>query len=244
MGLFDFINRAFPPPRPRQVEVSSAPKFPLPHTSVAASGDIVMACHPQYPSPPTYQEVTATKVWKVDFWFGSNPDLLREAIPHAKLFTGWQAHLELSTTDLVGLMREGLYVSQENVIVQESCLTLRPYQQEHKTFYYDRHFVLSGPSWKGRMVVSTLSCPIATNFRVENLSADKVFRCYASDVSRIQCWAYCWWINEPDNSANYVLDDTPLKGLWPWPRNGHITEGKEQERTEERIEEGNMMDLL
>ncbi|KAH7164099.1 hypothetical protein DER46DRAFT_661236 [Fusarium sp. MPI-SDFR-AT-0072] len=201
MGLFDFINRAFPPPRPRQVEASSAPKLPSPHTSVAASADIVMACHTQNP-PPSYQEVTATKLWKVNLWFGSNPDLLREAIPHVKLITGWQAHLELSTTDIVGLMREGLYVSQENVIVQESCLTLRPCPLEHQTYYHDRHFALTGPSWKGNLMVTTLSYPIATNFRVEHLAADKVVRSYASDVSKTQCWVYSFLINKPEVNAN------------------------------------------
>ncbi|SCO77337.1 uncharacterized protein FRV6_01549 [Fusarium oxysporum] len=215
MGLFDFINRAFPPPRPRQ-------------------------------PPPSYQEVTSTKLWKVDLWFGSDPDLVRETIPQVKLNIGWQAHLELSTTDIVGLMREGLYVCQENVIVQESCMTVRPYQQEHQTYYYDRHFALTGPNWKGNLVVTTLSCPVATNFRVEHLSADKIFRSYASDISRTQCWVYHFMINNPKVNANYILDDTPLKGLWPWPRNEHITQGREEEReqTKERIEEGDMLDLL
>ncbi|RKK69462.1 hypothetical protein BFJ69_g12724 [Fusarium oxysporum] len=243
MGLFDFMNRAFRPPHPRQVEVSSFPRLHSPHTGVVASTDIVIACHTQNP-PPSYREVTATKLWKVDLWFGSDPDLLREAIPQVKLNTGWQAHLELFTTDIVGLMREGLYVSQENVIVQESCLTLRPYQQEHKKYYYDRNFALTGPSWKGKLVVTTLSCPIATNFRVKHLSADKVFRSYASDVSKTQCWVYSFLINKPEVNANYILDDTTLKGLWPWPRNGHIIQGVEQEREQERIKEGDIFDLL
>ncbi|EXK40217.1 hypothetical protein FOXG_20290 [Fusarium oxysporum f. sp. lycopersici 4287] len=207
MGLFDFINRAF---------------------------------------PPSYLEVTATKSWKVTLLFGSDPDLLREAIPQVKLNIGWQAHLELSTKDIIGLMREGLYVSQENVVVQESCMTVRPYQQEHQTYYYDRHFALAGPNWKGNLVVTTLSCHIATNFRVEHLSADKVCRSYALDASKTECWVYSFMINNPEVNANFILDDTPLKGLWPWPRNEHVIQGMEGERekTKERIEEVEMLDLL
>ncbi|KAM5370716.1 hypothetical protein ACJA88_009787 [Fusarium oxysporum] len=173
--------------------------------------------------PPSYQEVTATKSWKVTLLFGSDPDLLREAISQVKLNIGWQARLELSTTDIIDLMRKGLYVSQENVIVQESCMT-----------------------WKGNLVVTTLSCPVATNFRVEHLSADKIFRSYASDVYRTQCWVYHFMINNPEVNANYILDDTPLKGLWPWPRNEHVIQEREEEReqTKERIEEADMLDLL
>ncbi|KAH7216717.1 hypothetical protein BKA60DRAFT_542332 [Fusarium oxysporum] len=206
MGLFDFMNRAFRPPHPRQVEVSSFPRLHSPHTGVVASTDIVIACHTQNP-PPSYREVTATKLWKVDLWFGSDPDLLREAIPQVKLNNGWQAHLELFTTDIVGLMREGLYVSQENVIVQESCLTLRPYQQEHKKYYYDRNFALTGPSWKGKLVVTTLSCPIATNFRVKHLSADKT-SIYLTSGSPFYLFFFLFPSSEISQCQNFLYTES------------------------------------
>ncbi|KAF5568148.1 hypothetical protein FNAPI_368 [Fusarium napiforme] len=192
-------------------------------------------------SPP---KVEATKSWKVDLMVESDPDILREEVPMVNLTVGWQAQLVLHTSDIIGLMREGLHVSQHNVIVQENCLTMRPYQQEHNKYYYDRHFALTGPSWKGNLVVTTLSCPVATNFRVEHLSPDKVYRCYVSDDSKTECWAYNFAIEKPDLNANYILDDTPLKGLWPWPRKEPFPRGMEKEREKERIEEGDMLDLL
>ncbi|KAG4263290.1 hypothetical protein BFJ72_g2350 [Fusarium proliferatum] len=214
MGIFDFIHRTFPP------------------------------AHPNAP-PPSYQDVAAPRSWKVHLKFGSDPDLLKRATPQVNLTIGWQAHLILYTSDIVGLMREGLYVSQKNVIVEESCLALRPHEQEHKTYYHDRHFALTSPNWKGNLVVTTFSGPIATNFRVEHLSADKVFHCDASDVSKTpQCWAYYFMINRPHVNANYILDDTPLEGLWPWPRNEPSPQGMEKEREQEGTEEGDMLDLL
>ncbi|KAF5635039.1 actin-binding FH2 [Fusarium sp. NRRL 52700] len=203
------------------------------------------------PSPPSFPNLCSsfgTKSWKVDLSFGSDPDMLKEKVPMVNLTTGWQAHLVLYTSDIIGLMRKGLYVSQKNVIVEESCLTMRPYRQENNTYYYDRQYALTGPSWKGNLVVTTLSCPVATNFRVEHLSADKVYHCYASDYSRDLCWAYNFMIEKPEVNANYILDDTPLEGLWPWPRKEPLTQDMEKEREQERekgeTEEGDMIDLL
>ncbi|KAH7244149.1 uncharacterized protein BKA55DRAFT_541064 [Fusarium redolens] len=245
MSLFNIISRAFPPPRPPQAEESSSSRLPSTHTNAAASADVTGTTVAQNP-PPSYREVTAPKLWKVDLWFGSDPELLREAIPQMKLDTGWEAHLELSTTDIVGLMREGLHVSQGNVNVQESCLTMRPDPQECQMYCYDRHFTLSGPSWKGNLVVTTLSLPIANNFRVEHLSADQVFRSLACDVSKGENWVYIFLIDKSEDNANYILDDTPLEGLWPWPRKEHIIQGmkQEEEAVQEEIREGEILDLL
>ncbi|KAF5245322.1 hypothetical protein FANTH_7444 [Fusarium anthophilum] len=205
---------------------------------------ITRASTPPPPSFPNRSSSFVTKSWKVDLTFGSDPEMLGGATTLANLTIGWEAHLVLYTSDIVGLMRKGLYVSKENVILKESCLTMSPCQPELKTYYYNRHFTLTGPSWKGNLVVTTLSCPIATNFRVEHLSADKVSRCYASDISKTQCWAYNFTIDKPEVNANYILDDTPLEGLWPWPRKERITQDMEKEREQENTEEGDMLDLL
>ncbi|KAF5614432.1 uncharacterized protein FSUBG_312 [Fusarium subglutinans] len=205
---------------------------------------ITRASTPPPPSLPNLSSSFGTKSWKVDLSFGSDPDMLRGKVPLVNLTTGWQARLVLYTSDIVGLMRKGLYVSQKNVIVEESCLTMRPHQQEHNTYYYDRRFTLTGPSWKGSLVVTTLSCPIVTNFRVEHLSADKVYQCYASDYFKSRCWAYNFMIEKPEVNANYILDDTPLEGLWPWPRKECTTQGMEKEREKGGTEEGDMLDLI
>ncbi|KAF5560262.1 actin-binding FH2 [Fusarium phyllophilum] len=237
MGLFDFLYRAYPAPTPPEAEGSPSSRPPSTYTNA----DVTEAPATQHP-PPTYQEVTAPKVWKVELWFGSDPELLRQETPVVRLDTGWEAHLELSTTNIVGLMREGLYVSKDNVILQESCLTMRPDPQEHQT-YYDRHFALSGPGWEGNLLVATLGLPVASNFRVEHLSADKVFRCEARDLSKEESRAYHFLIDGEEN-ANYILDDTPLEGLWPWPRKELITQELKEEREQEGIEEGDMLGLL
>ncbi|KAF5703114.1 hypothetical protein FGLOB1_9248 [Fusarium globosum] len=217
MGFFDFLYRAYPAPNPPEAG-SSSPRPPSTYTN----SDVTEAPITQHPPPP-YQEVTAPKVWKVEMMFGSDPNLLRQEPPVVQMDTGWEAYLKLSTTDIVGLMREGLYVSQDNIIVQENCLTMRPDPQKYQTHCYDRHFALSGPGWEGKLVVSTLGLPVASNFRVEHLSADKVYRCEARDLSKEGSRAYHFLIDGEEN-ANYILDDTPLEGLWPWPRNEDITQ--------------------
>ncbi|KAF5664526.1 hypothetical protein FDENT_12838 [Fusarium denticulatum] len=239
MGLFNFLYQDYPPPSPPEAEGSSSSRPP----STSANADVAEAPATQHP-PPTYQEVTAPKAWKVELWFGSDPDLLRQEPPVVQLDTGWEAYLELSTTDIVGLMREGLYVSQDNVIVQESCLKMRPDPQEYQKHCYDRHFALSGPGWEGNLVVTTLRLPIVSNFHVEHLSADKVFRCEARDSSKEETRAYHFLIDGEEENANYILDGTPLEGLWPWPRKDHITQGMEKGWEQEGTEEGEMLDLL
>lgn len=199
------------------------------------------------PSPPSFPKLSSSfgsKSWKVDLSFGSDPDMLRGKAPLVDLTIGWQAHLVLYTSDIVYLMRKGLHVSQKNVTLEESCLTMRPHEQEHNKYYYDRRFALTGPSWKGSLVVTTLSCPIATNFRVEHLSADKVYHCYASDIDKRRCWAYNFMIDKPEVNANYILDDTPLEGLWPWPRKEPTTQRMEKGREQEGSEESDMLGLL
>ncbi|KAF5537047.1 actin-binding FH2 [Fusarium mexicanum] len=237
MFFFDFINRAFPFPTLPEAEGPSSSSPP----SIYTNTDVAEVPVTQNPPPP-YQEVTAPKVWKVELWFGSDPDLLRQEPPVVQMDTGWEAHLKLSTIDIVGLMREGLYVSEDNVIVQESCLTMHPDPQEYQTHCYDRHFALSGPGWEGNLVVTTLGLPVASGFRVEHLSADKVFLCKARDLSKEGSRAYHFLINGEEN-ANYILDDTPLEGLWPWPRKEPTAHGMENGREQEGTEEGNMLDL-
>ncbi|KAF9767740.1 hypothetical protein IL306_015049 [Fusarium sp. DS 682] len=238
MSLFDIFRRFNPVARP---ESSHAPQSL--DTDATPSADPTMT--PVTQNPPSYQAVMTPKVWKVEVWLGSDPKLLRQATPMVDLTVGWDAYLELSTTDIIGLMQEGLYVSQDNVNVQESYLTARHCHKEQK-YYYDRQFVLAGPSWTGRLVVSTLRQPVATNFPIEHLSVDKVHQARAWDVSKRPNLVYLFLLNNPIYNANYILDDTSLEGLWPWPREEQRTLGKKKDggKAKEEVGESEMPVLL
>ncbi|SPJ79223.1 uncharacterized protein FTOL_07614 [Fusarium torulosum] len=168
------------------------------------------------PLPPSYQDVTNPRLWKVTLKF-STGDSFEGRYPVIEKATGWFGDLVVETADIVGLMQEGLCLSQENVKVQESYIT-PAYSQNFKTWYWDRHFTLVDPRWSGTMIVRATNSTVPSKFRIEHLTADHVYRGEVVDAFKTSNWYYCFTRNAPESNANYVLEDTAMKGLWPWPR--------------------------
>ncbi|KAF4960513.1 hypothetical protein FSARC_10454 [Fusarium sarcochroum] len=175
--------------------------------------------------PPPYQEATAPKEWEIFLFFGSDAELLRKE-RCIDLVNGYQAWAYLTTKDIIGLMRDGLYLTSENIQVQENHMK-QIFSREDQTWYWHRYYTLVDPRWSGTLCVRSWHRNVVSKFRVDDLSADKVFRAVVGDKSRN--FVYHFDLYHPEVNANYILDDMPMEGLWPYPRKHREVEedGKE-----------------
>ncbi|KAF4450289.1 hypothetical protein F53441_6572 [Fusarium austroafricanum] len=92
------------------------------------------------------------KVWRVFLKFKSDPETRTKEIPEAHLSHGWVTELVILAKDIVGLMQEGLYVTENNVQVLESSFKDR-WRPEKNAWYTDRHYTLKDPKWTGKLLV-------------------------------------------------------------------------------------------
>ncbi|GKU02329.1 hypothetical protein FLAG1_08965 [Fusarium langsethiae] len=144
---------------------------------------------------------------------------------------GWVAVLNITTINIIRLMRERLYVSQENVKLHKSYITCGNNSAGQEQLVY-RHYSLTHPKWSGKLVVRSKDANILSAFRLEHMSADRVFQASATakidNEKRIVYW-YNSSLTGP--KINVLLNDEPLLRLWPWPR------PKKELRDPKKIEE-------
>ncbi|KAM0563130.1 hypothetical protein ACHAPJ_000844 [Fusarium lateritium] len=174
--------------------------------------------------PPSYQDATATGECVVILWFGSDAELLRKE-GHIDKANGYSAHLLLKTTDIVGLMRDGLDLTPENIKVEENHLERR-YEEQEQRWYWYRHYTLVDPRYSGFLTVRAWDRKVTSKFRVDDLSADKVYLAVVGNKS--EDFVYHFDLFHPEVNANYIFDDMPMEGLWPYPRKDDVKKnGKE-----------------
>ncbi|KAM0315835.1 hypothetical protein ACHAPQ_011490 [Fusarium lateritium] len=177
--------------------------------------------------PPSYQDVTNPRLWKVTLEFTTG-NSSQARYPFVESETGWFGHVIIETADIVGLMQEGLFLKQENLKVQESYVT-PVFVQKQGQWYWDRHFTLVDPKWSGTMIVRAANSTVTSKFRIEHLTVDHVSNVEVVDAAKPNHWYYFFTSSAPEANANYVLEDTTMKGLWPWPRKDLESEGGAQE---------------
>lgn len=174
--------------------------------------------------------------WQVLLYFASYCDNLRKGKPPNDPNSYWCADLDIITTDIVGLMREGLYVSQDNVKVQDNHVRWGRHPRDQTKWMWYRHYTLVHPKWSGRLVVQTVSFELASEFRLEHLSADGVYKARAQAMAGFDNSVYWYEVRNPHASRmNFILDDEPLPGLWPWPKkepDGQDEEGCDWEKVQ------------
>ncbi|WZH43325.1 uncharacterized protein QYS62_004328 [Fusarium acuminatum] len=204
---------------------SGAPRLP---TSESRTAEEVASGTAAFRSlPPSYQDVTNPRLWKVTLKF-STGDLFQGDHPVVDAETGWLGSLVIRTADIVGLMQEGLFLSQENVKVQESYVT-PTYSQVSKVWCWDRYFTLVDPKWSGKMLVRAKNSRVPSKFRIEHLTADHVYTAEVVDAVKTNNWYYNFKRDAPESNANYMLEDMTMEGLWPWPRKDLESEGGTEE---------------
>ncbi|KAF5678382.1 hypothetical protein FHETE_1356 [Fusarium heterosporum] len=191
--------------------------------SQPASGHYTIreATIPAHAFPPSYQDATTPR-WKVDLLFSTGEEF-RGKDPVISPNEGWYGRVTINTPNIVGLMQEGLYLSQSNVQVQETHL--KPfYCHLYKKWHWDLHFTLVDPKWSGYMIVRSLDAKATVNFRMEHVWVDRVYRASVVDTSKGHNFVYYFNKISPSYNANYVLNDQLMEGLWPWPRKDLVCE--------------------
>lgn len=144
--------------------------------------------------------------------------------PGARLYKKalWVAVLEVKTTDIPRLMREGFFWSAENVVPEEGFMSreTKPGWTQFG-FHYKRTWVLVDksnptPKWVGLLDVVTRSYEILPNFQVQDLTRGNIYEAFACNgLGNIIYDYYHRW---PRKSFNCIYDDKPLQGWWPWPK--------------------------
>ncbi|KAG8351802.1 hypothetical protein FVEN_g10199 [Fusarium venenatum] len=156
--------------------------------------------------------------WRILISFASNTNDIGEEAFELDLNGGWGALLDIVTTDIVGLMKEGLYVSQDDVKVHENYLTWTDSPQDQQKTYY-RYYTLINSKWSGKLVVRSETLDSVVGSRLEHLSAERVYHASPAaiigfDNNRV----YYYEAASQGDRMNFILDDEPLPGLWPWPK--------------------------
>jgi hypothetical protein len=187
----------------------SAPASPEPESAQSAVGSPI----PERPPPP-YQQVTSSDMWYV--WIEFTSDRAKIPLPHKKIdaSSGWFAELGLWTPDIVGLMRDGLYVTEEDVDISKNHTT-EEYCPRYERKMVFRHYRLKGPKWSGYLIVKSVDLHETRNFRIQRLYYDKAIIGYVQDKKKNLVYI---WLHLHDFKTNSIFDDKPLEGLWPWPR--------------------------
>ncbi|KAI8713007.1 hypothetical protein NCS52_01243800 [Fusarium sp. LHS14.1] len=164
--------------------------------------------------PPSWSQAGSSPVLgRVVFTFGQNIDELRNGTSFDQL-TGWTASLDLVTRDVPSMMRDGLFLTQGNVDEKENHV-----KQTHTKGIgnlHNRCYTVTSSTWSGHLYVCAATVRPVANFRLHHLSADKVFT--ASVGNHGGDTVYRYDVRRPENNANYMYDDMPMEGLWPWPR--------------------------
>ncbi|KAM0438659.1 hypothetical protein ACHAPT_001415 [Fusarium lateritium] len=165
-------------------------------------------------APPSWSQAGSwPKLWRVVFTFGQDIYKLRDETPLNQL-TGWTACLDLVTCDLPAMMRDGLFLTWQNVRVGENHAKMT--YTEGLGDLCNRCYTVADSTWSGNLNVCAWTTEGVANFRIHHLSADKVF--YVSVGNQKGERVYFYDVRDPKNNANFMYDDMPLEGLWPWPK--------------------------
>jgi len=114
VGIINSLLQALWEPSTRPVRLGlPTPQAPAPARSAVGSSI------PEIP-PPAYQQVESSDMWCL--WIEFTSDRSKIPQPHKKIDSscGWFAELVLWVPDIVGLMRDGLYVTEEDVDISKN----------------------------------------------------------------------------------------------------------------------------
>jgi len=145
------------------------------------------------------------------------------------LCQSWYARLEVMPISLRRQMRRSFTVSEANICHSHDYHGVNDVDMAQSELYGReryRYFVLKDrgpdPQWVAQLHVFAEGDTAAlADFRISDLATSQIFRARAWDSNGDQVYRYSTF-GEPLGLGNFidVYPGMPLRGLWPWPRNG------------------------
>ncbi len=166
-------------------------------------------------------------------WEASSSDPKRGRVslwmrPHhpSKSPTPWFADLAVSCRDLARLMREGFFWSPDSIVPEEGyTLPDTVPHMASKGFKAARVWRLidrqqrageATPLWIGWLTVDFRDLALLSTFRIQDLSVDMISMASARNAKGKVVYDFSRYV--PERCVNYIYDDMPLRGWWPYPR--------------------------
>lgn len=211
------------PPHP-----AARPRTPL--TPASEDSDFHMPC--LVPDARPFEDEEWKHCYRVDFYFRPS-----SSDGHESANTPWEAHLTIRTKDLARLMREGIHWDTNYFHIGSGSLLHASKSSDRcplsRGLELVRRYYLSDsshsgnditPAWVGRLFVYARQMATLRTFRpTRDLKHDQISEAVAGNEGaspKDEDFEVYYLFNraDPDQSLNTILDETPMTGLWPWPR--------------------------
>ncbi|KAM3484231.1 hypothetical protein MY8738_002350 [Beauveria namnaoensis] len=136
----------------------------------------------------------------------------------------WYAELTLQVKDVAVLLKSGLFWTEANIDPRNNFFddSIAPHLSNEwidPVNSYGRFYELRDTEpaqWHGTLMVRAHSLSTLRQFRPSQLSLANVR--YVTARSPHGQTVYHFNSDDSDRCFNAILEDTPLKGRWPWPK--------------------------
>ncbi|KAF9875924.1 hypothetical protein CkaCkLH20_06370 [Colletotrichum karsti] len=130
------------------------------------------------------------------------------------------------------LMREGFHLSPTFEVKKTGCMLPDQVPELFKSQWkHSRRFILKEPKskWMAHVFVMSQDLGTLSNFRLDDLTKDRIGLCRALNDNRISVYNYNFW--KPEENYNTLHENLTLGGWWPWSR-GSDKEAKVESHSE------------
>ncbi len=140
----------------------------------------------------------------------------------------WDATLTVKCVDVSRLVRDGFFWSADNIATEESYVQAASARWAARGHSFLRTWILAEKptrdlcghhKWVACLEVAAPAFETLAGFRLRNLTTANVRKANAWGVQ----WnpVYNYDFDAPAQNYNFIYDDKPLRGWWPWPRGEH-----------------------
>ncbi|KAH0423057.1 hypothetical protein CcaCcLH18_12428 [Colletotrichum camelliae] len=139
----------------------------------------------------------------------------------------WEARLVVQAYQVSSLMTNGFHLSPANELPQAGCIIrdCPPHRVfvAHSWKHLRRYILVDREAeWTAHVFVGSNELNALAEFRLKDLTADRIVCGYAWNTERLTIYNYNAF--KPGENFNTLVEDKPLEGLWPWPKRAECRE--------------------
>ncbi|KAM3541874.1 hypothetical protein ARSEF1564_005186 [Beauveria bassiana] len=163
----------------------------------------------------------------------------------------WYAELTLQVKDVAVLLKTGLFWTEANIDPTNNFFDDRKFAPHLSSEWidpvnsYGRFYELKDTEpaqWHGTLMVRAHSLSTLRQFRPSQLSLANVR--YVTAKNPQGQTVYHFNSADSDRCFNAILEDTPLKGWWPWPKKEDTDDNSTQGAMDDDLTEEDLNDKL